>query len=89
MGSARAAGSAGLGAGGDAARAVVLVAVPAVHRGDVDDGSRVRRVDDAIAAKVDTDVARIREEDEIARLEVLPQNRPAAPYVGEARSARD
>jgi hypothetical protein len=69
----------------EATRPVVLVRVPVGHRFDVDDGPGVRRVDHAVAAHKDPDVATAGEEDEVARLEVPAPDGAAAGHVAIAR----
>src|SRR5207248_50711 len=55
----------------------IRVGVPAAEAGDLDDGARVRGVDELVAADVEADVAEAVEEDEIARLEVAARDRNA------------
>src|SRR5438270_529661 len=60
------------GSAGDADGALVLGRIPGVRQArDLDDGARVRRVDELAAADVDADVADVGlEEHEVAGLEV-------------------
>src|SRR5262249_44467849 len=59
----------------DPPRADVVAAVPALGEAvDADDGARVRRVDELVAADVDAHMVEVVEEDEVARLELIARH---------------
>src|SRR5205085_8572733 len=65
----------------DAAGSDVRRGVPAGDRRDLDDVAGVRRVDEAVAADVDADMAEPVEEDEVAGLEIAPRDRGTHPVL--------
>src|SRR5436305_12250230 len=66
----------------DAPRADIGVGVPPADAADLDHVPAMRRMDELIAADVETDVAEAVEEDEVARLEVAAGDRDAHVPLG-------